>query len=151
MATALLANPGFQDLGCFHLSLVDDDTVHHAIKNHVVVCCARVVLIPEDPGSKDGDIFLWATSHSISPIRGTFSDSKPLQSSPQPDDPGFLSSRSTLFHLHTPPWWIQQGVYKPLTMSSEFPQSWSHPPTTTQLYPSQFFERRSPIPHSTLN
>jgi hypothetical protein len=43
------------------------------------------------------------------------------------------------------------GVYKPLTMSSGFPQSWSHPPTTTQLYPSQFFERRSPIPPSTLN
>jgi hypothetical protein len=51
MATALLANPGFQDLGCFHLSLVDDEFI-----NHVVVCCARVVLIPEEPGSRDGDI-----------------------------------------------------------------------------------------------
>jgi hypothetical protein len=28
MATALLANPGFQDL-CFHLSLVDDEFIMH--------------------------------------------------------------------------------------------------------------------------
>lgn len=115
MTTALLANPGFQDLGSigymgFHLSLVDDDTVHHA-----VVCCARDVLIPEEPGSRDGDIPFYGQYFTHS---GDFLRFQVIASSRAPRD---SYHHETYFIFTRHPRWIHQGVYKPFTMSSGFP------------------------------